>query len=110
MDNFNLPLRIFYANLLYLGVTLHVEQGRLCVGGGKSKALSPAYREEIIKRKEGLIEMLSQTPPAELAPYFGRLIRVEEVPAAQLVADVCDVKVRATPVDGGWLLEMAKDG
>jgi hypothetical protein len=105
MTDFGKPLVIFYANLLRHGITLHVVDGALQVRGN-TKSLAPAYREEIIKRREHLITMLSVQPPEELESYFGRLLMLPELKDALWTAERIKVKVRATPVDSGWLLQM----
>ena len=57
MIDYGKPIRIFYENLLQHGVVLSVEDGRLKVRGNTVN-LSPAYREEIVKRSRLLIELL----------------------------------------------------
>jgi hypothetical protein len=99
------PIRVFYANLLQHGVTLHVVEGALQVRGN-TRSLSPTYREEIVKRKDHLIDLLSVQPPEELESYFGRLLTLSELKEALWTAERLQVKVRATPVNSGWLLEM----
>lgn len=99
----NKPIIILYANLLYHGVTLSVRDGRLTVGGDTAK-LSPAYRQEIVRRAEQLTELLSPEVPEPLAPYFGRLLRVSETVPVLGIAEQLDVDVRTTPVNGGWIM------
>lgn len=105
MLDLNKPIIIFYANLLYQGFRVRVADGQLRVGGDMDK-LSPAYRDEIMRRKEHLIELLSPPVPDELAPYFGRLISVDESIVASGIAERIDADTRLTPVNGGWLLTM----
>lgn len=105
MIDFNKPIRIFYANLLHIGVNLYVNDGKLRVSGNLD-SLSPVYREEIVKRKDQLIELLSTRPPEALAAYFDRLIPLPELREALWIAEQNSIKVKALPVNGGWLLEM----
>lgn len=98
----NKPILIFLGNLYYHGVTVTVVNGQLRVGGETAK-LSPAYRAEIVRRAELLIAVLSPPVPDDLAPYFGRLMRVDETMAAMGAAEETDTDLRLTPVDGGWL-------
>lgn len=105
MIDYNKPIKIFLGNLYYIGITVAVEDGRLRVGGQTDK-LSPVYRDEIIKRREQLIDLLSPPVPDELAPYFGRLISVDESIVAAGIAEHYDYDTRLTPVNGGWLLTL----
>jgi len=99
------PIIIFYANLLRHGITRSVVDGGLRVGGATG-SLSPAYRDEISRRAEQLTALLSPPVPDELAPYFGRLMRVDETLPAMGIAERLDVDVRLTPCDGGWIMTM----
>lgn len=99
------PILIFYANLLYHGYRLRAADGQLRVSGDMDK-LSPAYRTEIQRRAEHLIELLSLPVPDELAPYFGRLFRAGDCPNVLAIAERLDVDVRLTPADGGWIMTM----
>lgn len=99
------PILIFYANLLRHGITMSVVDGGLRVGGATG-SLSPAYRDEISRRAEQLTALLSPPVPDELAPYFGRLMRVDETLPAMGIAERLDVDVRLTPCDGGWIMTM----
>lgn len=101
------PIKVFYSNLLRHGITVAVEDGRLRVGGQTDK-LSPVYRDEIIKRKEQLIDLLSPPVPDELRRYFGRLLRVDEVVEALGVAERIDANLQATPVNCGWIVTMGQ--
>lgn len=99
------PILVFLSNLYYHGVTVAVRDGQLRVGGETGK-LSPVYRDEIKRRAEQLIDLLSPPVPDELAPYFGRLIRVDETMLAAGIAERMDIDLRLTPVNGGWLATM----
>lgn len=101
----NKPIRIFYANLLHHGIRLRVVNGQLKVGGN-TRSLSPIYRDEIVKRAEHLIELLEPEVPAELEPFFYRLLKVDELKEAIRVAEVLGVSLRSTPCNGGWLVEI----
>jgi hypothetical protein len=101
------PIRVFYANLLHMGLTLHVANSKLVVDGNVD-ILSPVLKEEIIKRKRFLIDLLTPEPVEELSPYFGRLLRLDELKEALRLAEPLPAKVDATPVNGGWLLTTGK--
>lgn len=97
------PIKVFLGNLLYAGITLAVVDGKLRVGGNTS-ILSPVYRDEITKRKEHLIELLSPVPPPSLRPYCYRLLRVPHLKEAINIAAQERVEVWHMPVNGGWLV------
>jgi hypothetical protein len=99
------PIRVFYANCLRSGLTLRVVNGKLKVGGNM-EILSPVYREEIIKRAEQLIDLLSPEVPEPLQPYFYRLLKVDEVKEAVGIAEQMGISLRQTPINGGWLIEI----
>jgi hypothetical protein len=99
------PIRIFYANLLHAGLTFRVYDGQLKIGG-KRELLSPVVREEIKRRAEHLIELLSPEIPEALEPYFYKLIKVDELKEAIGVAEQMGMSLRTTPVNGGWLIEI----
>lgn len=101
----NRPIRVFYANLLRMGIKLRAVDGELKISGRKDLA-TPVVREEIIKRAEFLIELLSPEVPEALQPYFYRLIKVDEVKEAVGIAEQMGISLRQTPVNGGWLLEI----
>lgn len=101
----NKPILIFLANLYYHGITVAVRDGQLRIGGETGK-LSPVYRDEIKRRAEQLIDLLSPPVPDELAPYFGRLISADESIVAAGIAEHYDYDTRLTPVNGGWLLTL----
>jgi hypothetical protein len=62
MIDYGKPIRIFHQNLLRHGVELSVEDGRLRARGNVEN-VSPAYRDEIVKRAALLIELLDDSPP-----------------------------------------------
>lgn len=99
------PIRIFYANLLRTGINLRLRDGKLKVSGNM-ELCTPVLQEEIIKRAEQLIELLSPEVPEELQPYFYRLIKVDEVKEAVGIAETMGISLRQTPVNMGWLLEI----
>ncbi len=100
------PIRIFYANLLYMKVILYVENGTLHAKGPGLKNLSPAGRAEIARRKEQLIEMLGNPVPPELQSYFGRLLTLTELESAYEIAKFYGQEVDPFPANGGWVLLM----
>lgn len=108
LDRWNLPVKIFYANLLHMGITLRVKDGALRIGGNK-ELCTPVLQAEIEKRAEHLIDMLTPEPPKEMASAFGRLLTLDEMKQALNTANFFEVKVDALPVNGGWLLTTAKD-
>lgn len=99
------PIRIFYANMLRIGLTFRVRGVQLRVGGNK-EILTPVLKDEIAKRAEHLIALLSPEVPEELAPYFHRLIKMDELKEAIRIAEVLGISLRSTPVNGGWLIEI----
>lgn len=103
------PIKVFLGNLLYAGIKLAVVDGKLRVGGN-TKILSPVYREEIMKRKEHLIELLTPQPPPSLRPYCYRLIRLPHLKEALNIAAQERVEVWHMPVNGGWLLGPTGEG
>lgn len=62
MIDYGKPIRIFHQNLLRHGVELSVQDGRLKVSGNLGN-VSPAYRDEIVKRAPLLIELLDDSTP-----------------------------------------------
>lgn len=98
-------IEIFYANLLHIGVVCRVQDGALQVGGNV-KALSPVYRDEIMRRAELLTELLAPAVPEPLQPYMGRMVRVGDVREAQGIANELGVAIRCVPVNGGWIVLM----
>jgi hypothetical protein len=105
--DYGLPIRVFYANLLKSGLELRVANSKLVVDGNVD-ILSPVLKEEIVKRSKHLIELLTPLPTEELAPYFGRLLYLDELKQALRAAEQIRAKVDATPVNGGWLLSTGK--
>jgi hypothetical protein len=105
--DYGLPIRVFYANLLKAGLELRVDNSKLVVDGNVD-ILSPVLKEEIVKRSKHLIELLTPAPTGELAPYFGRLLYLDELKQALTTAEQLKVIVDATPCNGGWLLSTAK--
>lgn len=106
MLELNKPIKIFYANLLAHGIVLKAKDGQLTIGGPGRKNLSPAYRQEIERRVEHLVDMLSPEVPEAVAPYFHRLITVAEVVQAMGVAEQLQIGIETTPVNGGWIVLM----
>ncbi len=104
MIDYNAPIRIFYANLLRFGFRLSVAEGQLQVRG-PMQTLSPAYRDEIVRRRQHLIDLLSPEPPEPLAPYAYRLLTLAECNQALEIAKQMAYPIQSYPVDGGWLLE-----
>lgn len=101
----NKPIRIFYANLLRMDIHLRAYNGKLKVTG-RMDLCTPVLQEEIVKRSEQLIELLSPEVPEPLQPYFYRLIKVDEVKEAVGIAEQMGISLRQTPVNSGWLLEI----
>lgn len=99
------PIRVFYANMLRIGLTFRVRDGQLKVGGNTA-LLTPVIKEEIRKRAEHLIALLSPEVPEQLEPYFYRLLKLEELKEVIYVAEIMGVSLRTTPVNGGWLIEI----
>ena len=106
--DYGLPVRIFYANLLRMGITLRCVNGRLKVGGNM-EIMTPVLKAEIVKRAEHLIDLLSPDIPEPLQPYFHRLILVDEVKEAVGIAEQMGISLRQIPVNGGWLVEIMND-
>lgn len=109
LERYNLPIKIFYANLLAMGIRLRVKNGSLRIGGKKELA-TPVLQEEISKRAEHLIALLTPAPSPQLESHFGRLLTLDELKQAFATAEFLREKVDATPVNGGWLLTTAKEG
>ena len=108
MFDLNKPIRIFYANLLRIGITLRVVDGVLRIGGNGREFLSPAYREEIERRAPQLIELLSPPVPEPLKPYAGRLLSVYETEVVTEIAAAIDAHITPFPANGGWVLLMRR--
>jgi len=107
-SNYGKPIRIFYANLLHSGLKLRVANDKLMVDGNVD-ILSPVLKEEIVKRSKHLIELLTPLPTEELAPYFGRLLRLDELKQALGIAAQIKMQIDAMPCNGGWLLTTQKE-
>lgn len=103
--DYGFPVRIFYANLLRMDIHLRVRDGKLKVTG-RMDLCTPVLQDEIIKRAEQLIELLSPEVPEPLLPYFYRLIKVDEVKEAVGIAEQMGISLRQTPVNSGWLVEI----
>lgn len=101
----NKPIRIFYANLLRMGITVRAVNGTLKVGGNR-ELLTPVLKEEIRMRAEHLVELLSPEIPEPLEPYFGRLLLLDELKQAIGIAEQMGLSLRQTPANGGWLIEI----
>lgn len=99
------PIRVFYGNLLRVGIIIRANNGTLKVGGNR-ELLTPVLKEEIAKRAEHLLELLSPEVPEPLEPYFHRLISVDEVKQAVGIAEQMGISLRQTPVNSGWLIEI----
>lgn len=108
LERFNLPIKIFYANLLAMGIKLRVKNGELRIGGN-TELCTPVLQTEIEKRAEHLIAMLTPEPPKEMASHFGRLLTLDEMKQALNTANFFEIKIDALPCNGGWLLTIAKD-
>lgn len=99
------PIRVFYANMLRIGLTLRVRDGQLKVGGN-TELLTPVIKDEIRKRAEHLIELLAPEVPEQLEGYFYRLLKLDELKDAIRIAEIMGISLRTTPVNGGWLIEI----
>lgn len=99
------PIRIFYANMLRIGLKFRVVNGQLKVKDTQT-IMTPVLQEEIVKRSEHLIDLLSPVIPAELEPYFYRLLKIHELKEAIGIAEQMGISLRTTPVNGGWLIEI----
>lgn len=99
------PIRIFYANMLRIGVICKVHNGQLKVKDTQN-IMTPVLQEEIIKRADHLIELLSPEVPEELRQYFYKLLKVDELQEAIRTAEILGISLRTTPVNGGWLVEI----
>lgn len=108
LARYNIPIKIFYANMLKIGIKLRATNGALKVGGNR-ELLTPVLQDEITKRAEHLIEMLTPPPSEGMAHYFGRLLKLEELQQALRTAEALGERVDAWPIDGGWLLTTGKD-
>lgn len=107
MERYGIPVKIFYANMLKIGITFTVQDGQLKVGGDRT-LLTPVIKEEIIKRKDHLIDLLTPPPSPEMASHFGRLLTLDELKTALHTADFLQERVDSFPVNGGWILVTSK--
>lgn len=107
LDRYNLPIKVFYGNMLKIGIKFRVAEGQLKVKDTQ-KIMTPVLQEEISKRAEHLIALLTPAPPEEMASHFGRLLTLEELKQALNTAAFLREKVDATPCNGGWILTTAK--
>lgn len=99
------PIRVFYGNMLRIGIRLRVVNGQLKVKDTQG-IMTPTIKEEISKRAEHLVDLLSPEIPVALEPYFYRLIKLDELKDAIAIAEIIGISLRTTPVDGGWLIEI----
>lgn len=102
---YGLPVRIFYANMLRIGLRFRVVNGQLRVKDTQG-IMTPVLQAEIVKRAEHLIELLAPEVPEPLAPYFYRLLKLDEMKDAIAIAELMGISLRTTPVNGGWLIEI----
>lgn len=109
MDSYGQPIAIFYANLLRHGVTVKVAEGKLKIGGDLSR-ISPVYRDEIVRRKEQLIDLLGANVPQELKPFVNRVIPLASAEEGIGIANQMGIKLRQYPVQGGWMLFIREEG
>lgn len=105
IKGYNRPIRIFYANMLRIGIIIKVRNGQLRVSDSKG-IMTPVIKDEIRKRAEHLIELLSPEVPTELEPFFHRLLKLDELQDAIRTAEIMGISLRTTPVDSGWLIEI----
>lgn len=98
-------IRIFYANCLWAGVHLGVNDDGYLVANGPA-AIVETLKPEIAKRRDLLLELLTPRPPAELERYFGRLVHTSEIDQALQDAIELGVKIHISPVNHGWIVEM----
>lgn len=107
MQRYGFPVKIFYVNMLKIGITISAENGRLKVSGNR-EAITPVIKEEIIKRSEQLVDLLTPAPSPEMASCFGRLLTLDELTQALHTAELLRERVDSYPLDGGWLLVTSK--
>lgn len=107
IERYNLPIKIFYSNMLHIGLKLKVVNGELKVGGNM-EIVTPVIEEEIVKRAEHLIDLLTPAPCVEMARYFGRLLTLDQLKVALNAAQQLQEPVDAFPVNGGWILVTSK--
>lgn len=107
IDKYGLPIKIFYSNLLAMGIRLKVKDGQLRVGGRRD-LVTPVLRAEIEKRAGLLVETFTPEPSADMERYFWRLLKLDELKDALRMAEMLSEHVDALPVNGGWLLTTGK--
>lgn len=107
IERYNLPIKIFYANMLRIGLKFKVRNGELRVGGN-TDVLTPVLQEEIAKRADHLVALLTPPPSVAMEHYFGRLLTLKELKTALEAATMNNDRVDSWPVNGGWLLTTAK--
>jgi len=107
LSRYGIPVKIFYINMLKLGLKFRVVDGQLKIGGNR-ELLTDAVKAEITKRAEFLIEMLTPPPSPEMASHFGRLLTLDELLVALNTAQMLNENIDSSPVDGGWLLTTGK--
>jgi hypothetical protein len=98
------PIRIFYANMLKIGIIISLKNGKLIVEDQQS-VLTPVLQDEIVKRAQHLIDFLSPYTPEELKPYCYKLLTIAQLKEALTIANERSLGLKQTPVNGGWLLE-----
>lgn len=108
LERYNMPVKLFYGNMLKIGLKFKVKDGQLKVGGNKD-ALTPVLKDEIAKRAELLIDLLTPPPSEEMERYFGRLLVLKELGEALRLAEMLNEKVDSLPVNGGWILTTGKE-
>ena len=107
IDSYGLPIKIFYGNMLKIGLKFKVVDGQLRVGGN-TEVLTPVIEEEITMRVEQLVALLTPAPSQEMASHFGRLLTLDELKTALNTAQFLKERVDAIPVNGGWILVTSK--
>ncbi len=107
-NGYGKPDKVFYANMLYAGLILRVDNGKL-VARDRAGILTPVLEAEIVKRKAHLIALLSPTPPPPLVPYFGRLLTKAEYEEACAVAGSINITLDAVSTAGKWVLFIRED-
>lgn len=110
MVGYGMPIKIFLGNLYMHGFAVSVgDAGELIVKPPAGYAMPPAFVAEISKRKALLLDVLLPMPPADLAPYFGRLINDDECDAAEAVAVQLGIALDVSPVNGRYLLAVKRE-
>ena len=78
-------------------------------GESHKSVLTPVLKEEIAKRAEMLIDLLTPEPSPGMEKYFGRLLLLDELKQALHTAEIVGDKVDSLPCNGGWLLTTGKE-